>query len=133
MIATENQSVWQAAQRTDGSVEVGVARSSGWTAWASIDLAELLCRMLAMEAVVGHGPSLSAAELPTGKIRSFELLPPLEFPQGPAELPAVVATDDWFGVTLGTREQRWIYAAPIETARQNLVPIAPRAEWHEIP
>lgn len=133
MIATENQSVWQAAQRPDGSVELGVTHSGGWTAWVGIDLAELLCRMLAMEAVVGHGPCMAGSELPEDNVRPFEMLQPLELSKGQAQLPGVVATDTWFGVTLGTGSARWIYASPVDRVRQHLLPIAPSADWQQVP
>lgn len=133
MIATENQSVWQAVQRPDGSVELGIVRSAGWEPWIEIDLGELLCRMLAMEAVVGHGPCLAGSELSESSVRPIELLPALELSKGQAQLPGVVATDTWFGVTLGTGDQRSIYASPVDRARQELISMTPHTDWHEIP
>lgn len=129
LVATENQSVWQAVQHTDRALELGNFDQGGWDSWRSISLDDLLLRLLATEAVLGHGPCLSGSELPEGLLKPFELLPPVQLPQGPAELMAVIASDMWFGVTSGIGQHRWLYAIPIGQARMDLEALAPRTHW----
>lgn len=129
LIAAENQSVWQAVQHTNRAVELGSFDRGRWDSWRSIDLDDLLLRLLATEAVLGHGPCLSGSELPEGLLKPFELLPPVQLRQGPAELMAVVASDTWFGVTSGIGKRRWLYASPIGRARTELEALAPKTPW----
>ncbi len=132
VVAMENQANWHAAQRSDGSIEIGLASPTGWTTWERIDAGDLLLRLLALEAVVGHGPGVVSSELPASALGPFELLPRVELANGSAELVGVAATDRWFGVFTGSGDRRWLYAAPADRAQHDLVSIEPGVSWDEI-
>ena len=126
MIASENQANWQAAHGADGTTWIGRIERTGWVTWHAIDLGELLLRLLAIEAVVGHGPCATSVDVPNAVLTDVEVLPGVVIAQGPAELVAVVATGRWFGVTVGT-DARELYAAPVDRALSDLTVLAPHA------
>jgi hypothetical protein len=128
IIACENQACWQAAQRSSEHVEIGTVSSAGWTTWDSMDLGDFLLRLLAVEAVVGHGPCVTSDDVPASVLRPFELLPPLVFPDEAGSM-GVAATDRWFGVFFGSDDSISLWASPAERAQHDLVATTPDTSW----
>jgi hypothetical protein len=126
-VATENQGCWQAALAPDGVVDIGEHLRSGWHTWGRIDLADLLCRLLVHEAVLA-GPYLRGDVRPRVLERAL-LLPPLEFPEGSAGLPGVVAGPAWFGIVSDEGDSWWVRAAPIEAFLPAVAARYPEGGW----
>ena len=114
--------------RSSGSVEIGNVSSAGRVTWDSIDLGDFLLRLLAVEAVIGHGPCATSDAVPVSALRPFELLPPVLF-RDEGELMGVAAADSWFGVFFGGGDDTSLYASPVERVQHDLSAVAPDHSW----